>query len=112
MIFKDKRLIFLVGIIVILILFLKMTSESFSNNDVKIINNNNNEIPLEITKPNGNYMKKCLNLIYNAETQILTGECNNDNNDVLHDVKYNFTKPCVYLNYSPTKEELVCRSSI
>jgi hypothetical protein len=116
MIFEDKSLITLVGLIVLLILFLKMTHEGFQNSSsasITIKNNDiNSDIPSIIKNPRGNFLDNGSNFIYDAKEETLTGVYKDKyGNDVkpIYDFRHN---PCVYLNYDNRKEEFDCRSSV
>ena len=125
MIFEDKSLITLFGLIVLLILFFNMTSEKFQNvnsETIKIINNNsNNKIPSIIENPYENpyivnnpsyFINNGSNFIYNAISETLTGKFKDKlGNDI--EASYIFTlKPCAFLIYDINTTKLVCKSSI
>jgi len=116
MIFEDKSLITLFGLIVLLILFLNMTPEKFQNsssNPITIINNNiNSEIPSIIKNPKGNFLENGSDFVYDAKEEILIGTYkDNHGNNVKP--KYEFKlNPCVYLNYDYRKEKFDCKSSV
>jgi hypothetical protein len=115
MIFEDKSLITLVGLIVLLILFLNMTQEKFQNsssNLIKIINDNiDSDIPSIIKNPKGNFLDNGSDFVYDAKEETLTGtykDRDGNNFKPKYDFKLN---PCVYLNYDDRKEKFDCRSS-
>ena len=104
---EDNNLLILAGLIFMLIIFLNMKFEKFEDNIVEIINNSNNyDIPKEITKPMGNYQEFCKNLTYDAETELLTGDCEN----LEYTTTYDFKKPCEMLNYLTNKHHFKCDS--
>jgi hypothetical protein len=116
MIFEDKSLITLVGLIVLLILFINMTKERFQNSSsvpITIINNNiDSDIPSIIKNPKGNFLDNGLDFIYDAKEEILTGVYKDklgNNVKPKYDFKLN---PCVYLNYDDRKEKFDCKSSV
>jgi hypothetical protein len=116
MIFEDKSLITLVGLIVLLILFINMTQEGFQNsssNPIKIINKNiDSDIPSIIKNPRGNFLDNGLNLTYDAKEETLTGVYKNKDGIEVNPI-YNFrNSSCVYLNYDNRKGQFDCRSSV
>jgi hypothetical protein len=116
MIFEDKSLITLFGLIVLLILFLNMSSEGFQNatdNKITIKNrDSNSNIPPLIKKPLGNFTSQLTDLYYDAKEEKLHGTHKDkygDNVYVDYDIALNH---CTVLDYNIRKEEFVCLSSV
>lgn len=115
MIFEDKSLITLVGLIVLLILFFNMTQEKFQDSSSGLIKITNyidgRYIPPIIKNPLGNFIDNGSNFIYDAKEETLTGTYKDaDGNNVTPTFDFRLNS-CVYLNYDDRKKKFDCRSS-
>ena len=116
MIFEDKSLITLVGLIVLLILFFNMTQEKFQDSSSGLIEITNyidgRYIPPIIKNPLGNFIDNGSNFIYDAKEETLTGTYKDKyGNNVKPQFNFKLNS-CVVLNYDNNKEKFDCISSV